>query len=109
MERGAISQLNADRSTGRLVRLRYGSAEISFNARDVPDGGFEQLQVGQLVDFDLVTDLRRGLRALNVRAVDDGNVLPGPVARASVPQQDSGLGRAISSARAVQRPGPEPR
>ena len=49
MERGAISQLNADRSTGRLVRLRYRSAEISFNARDVPDGGFEQLQVGQLV------------------------------------------------------------
>ena len=101
MERGAISQLGADRRSGRLVRLRYGSSEIIFNARDVDGGGFEQLQVGQLVDFELVTDLRRGLRARNVRAVDDGVVLRRPAVG------EDGPNREINSAWKVQIPGEE--
>jgi cold shock CspA family protein len=102
MERGAISQLIADRAGGRLVRLRYGSAEISFNARDVAGGLFEHLQLGQLVDFEIATDLRRGLRALNVCIVEDGVVLRNPI-----PQGEGA--RAISSHWTVNSPETEAR
>ena len=102
MERGVISRLIADPGGGRLVRLRYGSAEISFNARDVHDEGFEHLQVGQLVDFEVATDLRRGLRALSVHIVEDG------VVRRNPGSKDEGA-RAISAVWTVKPPETAPR
>jgi hypothetical protein len=102
MERGVISRLIEDRGAGRLVRLRYGSAEISFNAGDVDGGSFERLQVGQLVDSEVATDLRRGLRALSVHIVEDGVVLRNPDSQGEA-------SRAISAVWMVKPPETAPR
>ncbi len=71
MERGAISRVQLDRGYGRLVRLQFGGAEISFNAEDLVGCSFDQLRVGYPVDFELSVDLRRGPRARYVRVVEE--------------------------------------
>ena len=70
MHRGAIARLQPRRGCGYLVRLWIGASEIIFSARDLDGWNFDELRVGQAVEFDLVPD-SRGVRAVQVRVVED--------------------------------------
>jgi cold shock CspA family protein len=70
MHRGAIARLESNRGYGYIVRPWIGAKEILFSASALDGWSFDQLRVGQAVEFDLAPD-PRGVRAVQVRVVED--------------------------------------
>ena len=71
MQRGVISRLEPDQGYGYLVRPTFGGVEIAFRATALDGLSLEQLRIGQPVEFELASDMRRGPRAEQVRVVED--------------------------------------
>ncbi len=67
---GAITRLKTQNSSGYLVRLHMGAREIRFDARDLTETSFEELHIGQAVEFDLVRG-PAGLRATHIRLLSE--------------------------------------
>ncbi len=71
MPQGTIKNLISDRGFGFIVPegADIRAKDLFFHHSDIQGSRIEDLQVGQLVDYDLGTDERRGTpRAANVRA-----------------------------------------
>lgn len=67
MATGSIKRLVADRGFG-FIGEEGGTTDLFFHARDVRGASFEELRVGQRVEFDAEADPRGGGRkAANVR------------------------------------------
>ncbi|MBX5491522.1 MAG: cold shock domain-containing protein [Chloroflexi bacterium] len=70
LQRGTIARLHGRPKHGLIVRGWIGATEIAFDARDLDGVGFEQLHVGQAVEFYLASS-PTGLRATGVRIIDE--------------------------------------
>ncbi len=66
---GKIKNLVKDRGFG-FIQVEGASEEVFFHSTSVAGGSFEELNVGQTVEFDMEADPRnpRRSRAGNVRA-----------------------------------------
>ena len=69
MATGKIKNMVRDRGFG-FIQMDAGSADVFFHSTSVSDGGFDSLQEGQTVEFDVEPDPRNPSRkrAANVRA-----------------------------------------
>ena len=70
MPQGTIKNLISDRGFGFIVPedADVGAKDLFFHHSDIQGTSIEALQVGQLVEYDLGTDERRGTpKAANVR------------------------------------------
>jgi CspA family cold shock protein len=70
MPQGTIKNLISDRGFGFIVPedAGVGAKDLFFHHSDIQGTSIEALQVGQLVEYDLATDERRGTpKAANVR------------------------------------------
>ena len=70
MPQGTIKNLISDRGFGFIdpEDADVGAKDLFFHHSDIQGTSIEALQVGQLVEYDLVTDERRGTpKAANVR------------------------------------------
>ena len=70
LHRGAIARLLSPPGHGFIVRGWMGASEIPFDARDLENVGFDQLHVGQSVEFFVISS-STGLHARQVRILDD--------------------------------------
>jgi CspA family cold shock protein len=68
MATGKIKTLVTDRGFG-FIEVEGGSSEVFFHSSSLADGGYDTLQVGQTVSFDVEADPRnpRRNRAANVK------------------------------------------
>jgi CspA family cold shock protein len=71
MPQGTIKNLIRDRGFGFILPedAQAGAKDLFFHHSDIQGTSIENLQVGQVVEYDLGTDERRGTpKAANVRA-----------------------------------------
>jgi CspA family cold shock protein len=68
MTTGKIKTLMKERGFG-FIQVDGGSEDVFLHTSSLPPGGFDSLETGQEVEFDLVADPRdpRRTRAMNVR------------------------------------------
>jgi CspA family cold shock protein len=68
MANGTIRNLVKDRGFG-FIQVDGSSDEVFFHTSAVADGGFDNLSVGQALEFDVEKDSRdpRRSRAVNVK------------------------------------------
>jgi CspA family cold shock protein len=68
MATGTIRNLVKDRGFG-FIQVDGSSDEVFFHTSSLPDGGFDGLNVGQTLEFDVEPDSRdpRRRRAVNVK------------------------------------------
>ncbi len=70
MPQGTIKNLIRDRGFGFILpeSAAVGTKDLFFHHSDIQGTSIESLEIGQLVEYDIGTDERRGTpRAANVR------------------------------------------